>query len=83
MTSERPPSCRPQLFLLRSLRSFAAPFICANLRPSADPFRSLPFAFSLSLLRHHEPFGIILKEPEIRGDPSRKLHQIVQELKLL
>ena len=36
MTSERPPSCRPQLFLLGSLRSFAAPFICANLRQSAD-----------------------------------------------
>jgi hypothetical protein len=82
MTTGCPPSCRPQLFLLRSLRSFAAPFICANLRQSADPqpslsaiasaaadaFCLLPFAFRLS--PRHEPFRIILKEPEIRGDPS-------------
>jgi hypothetical protein len=47
MTSGCPPSCRPMLFALRSLRSFVAAFVSANLpsaiasaaaeRQSADP----------------------------------------------
>jgi hypothetical protein len=37
MTSGCPPSCRPMRFALRSLRSFVAAFVSANLRQSADP----------------------------------------------
>jgi hypothetical protein len=36
MTLAFPPSCRPMLFALRSLRSFVAAFVSANLRQSAD-----------------------------------------------
>jgi hypothetical protein len=94
MTSGCPPSCRPMLFALRSLRSFVAAFVSVNLRQSADPQPSFVafvasceislFARDLRSPHYLNPCicvpcvrwpllrqqNIILKEPEIRGDPS-------------
>ena len=60
MTSERPPSCRPLLFALRSLRSFVAPaFISANRRQSADPFCLLSYVSTANIRYYSVLLGII------------------------